>query len=520
MALKFEQFIKSLYPMRLPYLLFLFLLSIVSAEAQQIIDGLRYSTEQNLGSARFTALSGAMGALGGDMSATRINPAGGAVFLNSSMSLSASLLDVENKATYFNHTEKSLSNDVNMNQMGAIFVFYNPVEDSNFKKFTIGINYDVSQSFDNELYLAGRGNTSIDQFFLAQVQGLPLSLLELQSGESISSLYNYLGTHYGASAQNAFLGYQGYLFNPIDPNDPSNSVYQSNIAGNEFNQEYSYVSRGYNSKFSINLATQITDRLYFGANINTHTLDFRRSNYLLETNKHPSSIITAVGFENNLSVRGAGVSAQMGAIAKIAYNLRIGLSLDTPTWYQISEETSQYLESRGTIDGQTKITVVDPGVINVFSDYTLRTPGKIAASAAYIFDQKGFVSLDLSYKDYSNIQFEPTNDSYFRSLNEDINTTLTGVSSIRAGGEYRIGELSLRAGVHYEDSPYKDDRILGDLFGFSLGTGYNLGNITFDLAYSRSEQQREMQLYSVGLTDVASVKTVYSNFIASLGFTF
>ena len=516
----FNNLLNRLSQMRLIYFIILSIFSLTLVQAQQISDGLRYSTEQNLGTARFTALSGAMGALGGDMSAMRNNPAGAAVFLSSSLSISGSLLDVDNKTTYFNHTEKSISDDVNLNQMGAIFVFNNYNEDSNFKKFTIGVNYDVSQSFDNSLFIAGRGNTSIGQFFLAQAQGISMDVLELHSGESISSRYSYLGQRYGSGAQNAFLGYQGYLFDPLDPSDPSNSTYVSNMAGSEFNQEYSYLSRGYNSKLTINLSTQITDDYYFGVNINTHGLDFRRSNYLYETNNHPSSTVNRVGFGNDLSARGSGVSVQFGGIAKVAENLRLGLSWDTPTWYQISEETAQYLESRHLVDGQNQTTVVDPNVINVFADYNLRTPGKLAASAAYVFNQQGFISFDYSYKDYSNIQFEPTNDSYFRTLNQDIKNTLRGASSIRAGGEYRIDELSLRGGFHYEESQYRDDSTLGDLVGFSLGTGYNFGNVTFDLAYSRSEQKREMQLYSVGLTDVANVKTVYSNFIFSLGFIF
>src|SRR5690554_3017731 len=123
--------------MKAIYILVFSVLSTSILQAQQISDGLRYSTEQNLGTARFTALSGAMGALGGDMSAMRNNPAGAAVFLSSSLSISGSLLDVDNKTTYFNHTEKSISDDVNLNQMGAIFVFNNYNEDSNFKKFTI-----------------------------------------------------------------------------------------------------------------------------------------------------------------------------------------------------------------------------------------------------------------------------------------------------------------------------------------------------------------------------------------------
>ena len=56
--------------------------------AQNITDGLRYATDDVIGTARFNGLSGAFGALGGDFSAIAINPAGSAVFLNNSMSFS------------------------------------------------------------------------------------------------------------------------------------------------------------------------------------------------------------------------------------------------------------------------------------------------------------------------------------------------------------------------------------------------------------------------------------------------
>jgi hypothetical protein len=495
-------------------------LAMAISSAQDIKDGLRYSTEQNIGSARFIALSGAMGALGGDMSAIKVNPAGGAVFLKSNVTFSGALFDVENKASYFNNTEKSISDDVSLNQVGGIFVINNSNKESSFKKFTIAVNYDTTKNFDNQLYIAGTGNTSIGNFFLAQAQGIPLNLLQLQSGESISDLYNYLGENEGTAAQNAFLGYQGYLFDPLDPNDPSNTIYISNIADGTFNQEYSYLSQGYNSKFSINFSTQVTDNFYFGANINTHTLDYDRSTFLLERNSNPGSTVNRVGFENNLSVEGAGFSAQIGAIAKVANNFRFGLSLDTPTWFQISEETTQYLESRRIDGGQNISQIVDPNVINVFEDYTLRTPGKVTASAAYIFGKNGLVSFDYSFKDYSQIEFSPTDDIYFNNLNNIIENKLKGASIYRVGAEYRIKQLSLRGGFHYEESPYKNETTLGETTGFSAGAGYNFGRYTFDLAYSRSEQERNQQLYSVGLTDSAKVNSIYSNFILSLGFNF
>lgn len=492
--------------------------SMVAINAQNTTDGLRYSLDENIGTARYTALSGAMGALGGDFSATGINPAGGAVFLTSSLMFSASLFDIENDANYFGTNVKSFSDNVALNQLGAVFVINNSNEESIFKKFTIGVNYDMNRNLDNELFIVGTGNTSIGEFFLAQAQGIPLNLLQLQSGESISDLYQYLGESQGTAAQNAFLGYQGFLFDPVDPNNPSNSSYISNIGNGVFNQEYAYLSEGYNSKFTVNLATQITNDLYFGVNINTHTIYFQQSSFLLEKNNNSGSSINRVGFENNLTANGAGVSAQLGAIAKVANNFRFGLSLSTPTWYQISEETTQYLESRRVFEGQNINEIVNPRVINVYEDYTLRTPAKVSASAAYIFGQHGLISFDYAYKDYASIEFSPTNDIFFRDLNSTIGNTLEGVSEYKAGAEYRLNQLSLRGGFHYEESPYKNSEILGERIGFSLGAGYNFGRFTADLAYSRSEQDRNQQLYAIGLTDTSEINSVYSNFVLSLGF--
>ncbi|MCZ4318143.1 transporter [Aequorivita viscosa] len=504
---------------RIP-LFILAILSVAITEAQNITDGLRYGIDENIGTARYTALSGAMGALGGDFSAVNINPAGSAVFLTSGLAFSTSLFDVKNEANYFNNNEKSLSDNFALNQLGGVFVINNSNEESNFKKLTIGFNYNISKNFENQLYVAGTGNTSIGEFFLAQAQGLPLNLLQLQSNETISSLYQYLGETEGTAAQNAFLGYQAYLFDAVDPNNPSNTSYVSNIANGSFKQQYAYLSEGYNSKFTVNLATQITNDLYFGLNVNTHTIYFNQSSFFLENNTNSGSTINRVGFENNLSVNGAGVSAQFGAIAKVADNLRLGLSLDTPTWYQISEETTQYLESRRVFEGQTTTQNVNPRVINVFEDYTLKTPAKVSASVAYIFGQNGLISFDYSYKDYGSTKFSPSYDSFFTSLNNTIANTLKGVSEYRVGGEYRLNQLSLRGGIHYVESPYKNTEVLGEVFGFSIGTGYNFGSFTGDLAYSRAEQTRNQQLYSIGLTDTAEINSVYNNFVLTLGFNF
>ena len=51
-------------------------LSSITLLAQNEIDALRYSTDAPLGTARFSAMSGAFGSLGGEFSALSQNPAG------------------------------------------------------------------------------------------------------------------------------------------------------------------------------------------------------------------------------------------------------------------------------------------------------------------------------------------------------------------------------------------------------------------------------------------------------------
>lgn len=493
-------------------------LTMAICNAQNITDGLRYSEETPLGTARYTALSGAFGALGGDFSAMAINPAGSAVFLTNSATVSLGLIDRENSTSYFNNPNRSINTDINVTQAGAVFVFDNADEASPWKKFTLGVNYNISRNLSDDIFLSGTGNSSIDSFFLEQAQGIPLNLLELQPGETVSELYQFLGETRGVRAQNALLGFQGYIFDPVDGDDPMNTQYVSNIASGDFDHEYNKLSEGYVGKYTFNMAVQYTDDYFFGLNLNSHIIDYSQSTLLLETNNNEGSLVNTVLFENNLSVLGSGFSAQIGAIGKVSDNVRVGFSYDTPTWYRISEETTQYLETSREVDNQTINEIIDPRVLNVYEDYDLRTPGKVGLSAAYIFEQKGLISVDYSYKNYGEIKFGPDNEPVFIAQNNLISNTLAGASSIKVGGEYRIEELSLRAGIRYEESPYEDKDIMGDLEGFSVGLGYNFGNYNFDIAYARAEQSRKQQLYQIGLTDTATIDTVYSNIVFTLGF--
>lgn len=481
--------------------------------AQSIIDALRYSTESLHGSARYSSMSGAFGALGGDLSALHINPASSAVFLNNTASVSLSLLDKKNDANYFNTFNTTYNSDINFNQAGIVFVFNNPNQESNWRKFTLGLNFETTNNFDDAYFASGQSNSSIDSYFLGYAQGVPFNLLELQSGETISSLYKFLGETEGYGAQQAFLGYQSFIIDPIDFENPDNTSYVSNVDSGPKNQEYSKQTSGYNAKFSINLGTQIKDNLYLGVNLNSHIIDYRESTFFYEANSSSASLIKQIGFRNNLAVTGDGFSAQVGVIARATDSFRFGLTIDTPTWYSILEETTQRISTVRTEDSQSITERIQPNIINIYEEYTLRTPGKLTGSVAYLFGRDGLISVDYSYKDYSSIQFRPTNISAFSQENSRIENQLKGASTIKVGGEYRINQLSLRGGFQYEESPYKDSEIMDELSGFSIGFGYNFGSFKVDLAYARTEQERLEQFFqNSAFSNGSKIKTT-ENFI-------
>jgi long-subunit fatty acid transport protein len=237
---------------------------------------------------------------------------------------------------------------------------------------------------------------------------------------------------------------------------------------------------------------------------------------LNETNNNAGSSVNYVGFQNDLYAYGGGFSAQFGVIAKVTNYLRLGFTYDSPIWYNIYEETSQYIETSREFEGEIYNEYINPKIINVFNKYRLTTPWKIALSGAYIFGKSGLISFDYSYKDYATIYFSASNSSYFSTQNTIIKNELKGASTIKIGGEYRINRLSLRGGYQYEGSPYKNNATRLDITGFSGGFGFYLGNYSLDFSYSRIQQKSALQLYDIGLIDTTSIDNIRNNYTVTV----
>ncbi len=493
-------------------ILFIGLLSMSTIYAQDISDALRYSQSEIQGTARFRALSGAFGALGGDMSAVSANPAGSAVFSRSHASFTGSNVDSENNTTYFNGSTVNSISNFDINQGGAAFVFANRNTNSPWRKFTLGIAYDRTNNYDDVWNADGlnTNNQSIDLYFLNYADGVRLGDISLLDNEFVEDAYLDIGNTFGFAHQQAFLGYQSFILEPDDENDDNNTTYFSNLADGNFDHDYLHVSTGYNGKISFNLAAQYDDNLYIGLNLNSHFIDYQRSTSLEEKNSNSS--ISFINFENTLSTTGSGFSFQLGGIMKLTPELRAGITYDSPIWYSIEEETTQFID---TNEADADLDFIG-GVVNIYPRYRLQTPAKITGSLAYVFAKKGLISFDYSKKDYGKTKFNPDRD--FTDLNAAISDVLTDASTYRLGAEYKHKQFSFRGGYRFEESPYTDGVTVGDLTGYSLGLGYNFGNTRLDVTYDKWERTDETPLYNVGLIDTATIDRENSNITLSLSF--
>ena len=88
------------------YLFFICLLiSVQNVFSQEPADALRYSWITSGGSARQQAIGGAMTSLGGDISATFVNPAGLGFYRTGDIVITPGYNFLNNKSTYLSRTE-------------------------------------------------------------------------------------------------------------------------------------------------------------------------------------------------------------------------------------------------------------------------------------------------------------------------------------------------------------------------------------------------------------------------------
>ena len=477
----------------------LLLFFVTSMNGQSLQDILRYSSSDLNGTARYTAMGGAFGALGGDFGALCNNPAAGSVFEHTQFSITTSSIRNKTNATYFGSSYEAKNSDSKFDQVGFVLVLKNTVE-SSWSKIGFAFNYQKTANFNDAFEADGYNFTGVDEYFLNNAQGYELNNFQIRPDENESDLYLYLGENVGFDAQQGFLGYQSFIIDAT-VDESTNTAYISNVSsGSEgYLHEYATQRSGGIKKYTFNFSGEYLNKYNVGININSHKLEYREVNDFYEDNYADSSTLNTFRFNNELLSFGEGISFQVGAIAKLNKQIRFGLSYESPTWFSITEETTQFVASN---DG-SNITI-EPDVINTYPEYRFKTPSKYSGSFAYIFGQKGLISVDYTQVNFDKAQFDEPNDDSLNKQNDVIIQNVNAAGILRIGGEYRFGNYSIRAGYINQGASLKN--FDNSSSSKSIGGGINFGGSSLDLSIVSSEFNGQQQLFSNGLTDNIDLK--------------
>ncbi|CAL2083723.1 OmpP1/FadL family transporter [Tenacibaculum sp. 190524A05c] len=407
--------------------------------------GLLFSKDNTNGTARFNAMSGAFGALGSDLSSTDINPAGAAVARDSKFSVTLSNRNANLDVNYYGNTNNLQDEYFNISQAGGIFVFDIDNSNSSWNRFAFTFNYKMKADFDN-LY-SGRGNSN-------------------------------------------FLFYDQHIG---DTNSPVN------IFDGSIEQSFSNETRGLNSVFNIGISAVHDNKLFVGASLKFHNLEFRERSFLTEMNDDVNGNILEVEDFRERFIEGNGFSFNLGFIYKLNKFIRLGASYESPTWYQ------EVIEERA--GSLTMFDVNNLGITGVEDrffegPYSLRftTPSRLTASGALVFGKQGLISVDYTYKDFQNFKYREV-DQELQDANQFFRTDFRATQKLSVGTEWRFDRVSLRGGYSYELDP---NLVVGgntnkdNIRAFSAGLGYNFGNTKIDLSYQQSENRQFYSLYNTG----------------------
>lgn len=475
-------------------------------------DALRLAVTPLTGTARFKSMSGAFGAVGGDLSAINVNPAGSIYFNTNQFTITSSVYNTKNDSNYFGTNTSQCETRFDLNQMGTVFVYTNYDRNQDWTKFTFAINYDNTTNFHNSIFSAGvNPSNSIGNYFLNFAQGVPLSTL---SGDDYYQL--------SFPEQQAYLGYQTYIFDPYN-NTPSNDQYYTNVPSGNYSQQNQVNTWGYNGKVVTNFAASFRNIVSFGLNLNFHFVNFSKDSAVYESNNNSAfptgTTIRDIYFQNQLYTSGSAFSLNVGTIIRPIDNMRIGIAYESPTWYDLTDQL---------IQGVSTHSINNPGNESssfytypiVYLPYSVDTPGKWTGSLAYIYKKAGLVSFDIISRNYANTHFGPENDPLYRSLNNYMSSALKNALEYRIGGEYRMKQVSFRGGYRFEQSPYKDTAIFGDLNGISCGIGYSFGPSRFDFSYSHDHRNYQLTFLSSGMTDPARISTYRNDYVLTYTINF
>ncbi len=425
-------------------------------------DVLRFSRMQSSGTARMLGIGGAQTALGGDVSQALINPAGLGLFRRSEFSVTGGMTFYNSESNFNGFASDRPFNNFSLPQLGLVISnVKDDIELGKWRGGSFAINFARVQDFRNEVNYRGfNDDNSIIDYFLERSDGIP-----------------------SGSIGNAGLvgrAFDVYLINPLPGSD---DVYDSFVLGFPEQQE-TIVSSGRADRIQLSYGGNYDNKFYFGGGIGITTLEYNSSKDYREFFEG-EPLLDLLTYED-IFISGNGFNFNLGAIAKLNDNVRLGASIISPTWYNLDEEFSNGIvanyDNYNFVPGDTILRELT-SVSDVFlTNYRMRTPWRVNAGASFILGKNGFISADIEYVDYSQANLSSL-EIDLSSDNQTIANLYSSAVNLKIGGEYRYNIFRVRGGYgYYQDPTTLEDNVNRSISSISGGLGVRMQRYFFDLA--------------------------------------
>ncbi len=528
-----------------PTAVLLLVLPALPVAAQNELDALRYSQVQSTGTSRTQAMGGAASSLGADLGAFVLNPANLGAFRRSEFSVSPGLLLTNSASTVAGYKEATEVDRavLNFGNLGFVLAARRADDDvsSDWRSGNLGINFSRLNTFSaNRTYqatLAPDDTTSVPYWLRSQFfSGNGLNPADNQSPNAttrfnyltaLTNRANALDDNFVAQTASDFddLAYQTYLLNfaTVSPtnNQLTGRVYNASRTGAVTQREITEI-RGAQNQIDIGYGASYKDKLYLGASLGITTLRYKQTRTLKETTADPTSDLQTITMTDGYEVNGGGLNVRIGAVYKPLDALRLGLSVQTPTWYGQLKEQGQAMRLSTTFS-QGDIRAASASTAANAYQYAVTTPFRATAGVTLIGGKVGLVTADADYVNYGSASLSTANDDPgdFTTANNAIRDSYRSVLNYRVGGELRLAQIfRLRAGYAFYASPYTNTDTKGERTVISGGAGIRRENFYLELGLARTEFEQPYSPYSLGSRPGPVVNTKYTlwNPTVTMGF--
>ena len=497
--------------------------------AQTEFDALKLSQTDITGTARYMGMAGAFGALGGDASAIKDNPAGLGIYRSSELVGTLNVMMQKGNSTW--NGVKSMDDlyKVGFNNFSYVMAkptWRNENSSSGLLSSNFSFSYNRIANFNRSLNIKSGDAASSMTDYMAYLTGNI-------SGNDLAYTNSYEPFDNVNVPWLSVMAYEGKLMNETVSNGVST---WSSALGNSGSVTPSYLvtEKGYVDEYSLGWAGNFNNKFFLGTTINFRSLNYSSTSSYGELFSDNRGMMN---LRDSIYSTGTGFNLNIGAIYSPMDNIRLGLSVHSPTIYSISDnyysrlsfDFAGYAGYSGTPEGS--------------SNYQLQGPTQINLSAAYIFGTKGLLSAEYDYSNYTGIRLMDTNGSSqsFSDENQGMSQMLADVSTIKIGAEYKLTDnFALRAGYAYSTNAtdpnaaklvrYNTVRTDSEFYRnnstnyFSAGFGYREANWYIDCAYMNKMMNESFYPYNSNNLDIAvnpaKVITNTNNLVVTLGLKF